>query len=176
MGYTGGTQADPTYHRLGDHTETLQVDFDPGRISYAELLEVFWSGHRPTSRAWSRQYMAAVFCHDETQAELARASRDRLAAELGRMIVTEIRPAGRFYRAEDYHQKYYLRQSGELMREFQRLFPQPTAFTDSTLAARVNGYVGGNGGLARLHEEIEALELQPPQRDRLAVLLEQLGP
>jgi len=65
VGYTGGSTKNPTYHSLGDHTETVQIDYDPTQISFEELLDVFWDSHRPTQRAWSRQYMAAVFFHNE---------------------------------------------------------------------------------------------------------------
>ena len=80
MGYSGGSRKDPTYNSLGDHTETLEIDFDPARVSYKELLEVFWKNHSPRTASWSRQYMAAVFVHDDEQKRLAGESRDRVAA------------------------------------------------------------------------------------------------
>ncbi|MDZ7761250.1 MAG: peptide-methionine (S)-S-oxide reductase [Desulfovermiculus sp.] len=63
VGYSGGKKPNPTYHDLGDHTETLQVDYDPEAVSYPKLLEVFWESHSPEQSALSRQYMAAVFYH-----------------------------------------------------------------------------------------------------------------
>ena len=72
VGYTGGTLENPTYHHLGDHTESVQVDYDPARIDYAALLDAFWQGHNPAASSFSRQYMAAVFYHDETQRQLAK--------------------------------------------------------------------------------------------------------
>src|SRR4051812_14157562 len=57
VGYTGGELPDPTYAKLGDHTETIQLDYDPARISYEELLQIFWTGHNPVKRVWGRQYM-----------------------------------------------------------------------------------------------------------------------
>ena len=67
MGYAGGKKSNPTYHDLGDHTETLQIDFDPDVITYDELLEIFWASHNPGRKSWSRQYMAAVFYHNHKQ-------------------------------------------------------------------------------------------------------------
>jgi peptide-methionine (S)-S-oxide reductase len=64
-------QENPTYHSLGDHSETIQIEYDPEQISYEELLDIFWSAHNPTARPWSRQYASFVFYHDETQRELA---------------------------------------------------------------------------------------------------------
>ena len=82
VGYAGGAKENPTYHNLGDHTETLQIDYDSSKISYEKLLELFWEEHDPTSRSWSRQYKAVVFYHDEEQKRLAIAGRDR-AGNLG---------------------------------------------------------------------------------------------
>src|SRR5262249_18399740 len=67
VGYTGGTSKDPTYYSLGDHTETLQIDFDPTVITYEQLLEVFWHTHNPCAQPWSRRYMSTVFYHGESQ-------------------------------------------------------------------------------------------------------------
>jgi hypothetical protein len=75
VGYAGGEMEEPSYGKMGDHTETVQVDFDPGRITYAQLLEIFWASHRPTSRNWSRQYMNAIFYHDDEQRRLAMVSK-----------------------------------------------------------------------------------------------------
>ncbi|MGB5616246.1 MAG: peptide-methionine (S)-S-oxide reductase, partial [Desulfobacterales bacterium] len=74
MGYAGGTKEAPTYHSLGDHTETIQIDYDPSQVSYNDLLDIFWQNHDPSSRAWSKQYMAAVFYHTDEQKKLAEES------------------------------------------------------------------------------------------------------
>jgi len=105
-----GTKRNPTYHDLGDHSETVQIDFDPTRLSYEQLLDVFWKAHDSASRSWSRQYRAALFFHNEGQKRSAQESRDREAARIRGKVQTEILPAAEFYPAEDYHQKYYLRQ------------------------------------------------------------------
>ena len=118
MGYAGGTKTNPTYQDLGDHTEAIQIDFDPAVISYDELLDVFWQEHSGTGQVWSTQYAAFVFAHDADQEALARtSSRDR-ARELDRTITTSIRRldgrSRRFWRAEDYHQKFRLRHRTDL--------------------------------------------------------------
>ena len=101
VGYAGGTMKNPTYHNLGDHTETIQIDYDPTQISYEELLDVFWDSHNPTSRPWSRQYMSIVFYHDEEQKRSAIETRDREGSRREGVIFTEIVPASQFYLAED---------------------------------------------------------------------------
>ena len=171
MGYAGGAKENPTYHNLGDHTETLQVDYDPSKISYAQLLELFWEEHDPTSRSWSPQYKAVVFAHDEEQKRLAEESRARIAKKLGKAVHTEVLPYGRFYAAEDYHQKYYLRGHRQILRQFQQYYPQAADLMNSTAAARVNGYIGGHGTAAAYKADIDRLGLSAAAREELEELV-----
>jgi peptide-methionine (S)-S-oxide reductase len=120
VGYTGGTLKNPTYQdvcsgRTG-HAEALEVEFDPSRVSYLELLAVFWKSHDPTTMNRQgpdvgTQYRSAIFFHDAEQEKEARESKAILEKEkiFKRPIVTEIVPASEFYRAEDYHQRYFER-------------------------------------------------------------------
>lgn len=159
MGYTGGTTPDPTYKRLGDHTESVQVEFDPEVVHYRELLELFWRSHEATRPAWSRQYMSAVFSVDEEQGRLAREVKEAREAGGGRQVRTEIIPATRFYLAEDYHQKYILQGDRPLDREFRRIYPEFHEFVDSPAAAKVNGYLYGCGSLEQVRTELSSLGL-----------------
>ncbi len=117
-GYTGGFVPDPTYEHVCDgttgHAEAVQVTFDPEVISYRDLLEVFFATHDPTTKDRQghdvgSQYRSAVFVHDDDQ----RSEAERLIRELdeegafGAPIVTEVEPAGQFYPAEPYHQRFY---------------------------------------------------------------------
>ena len=119
--YTGGTIADPTYEQVCSdrtgHAEAVQVWFDPGVVSYGELVDTFWSIHDPTTRdrqGWDfgSQYRSAIFFHDAEQEQLAIASRDERQNSLARAIVTEIVPASPFYDAEEYHQRYFEKHGG----------------------------------------------------------------
>ena len=159
VGYAGGTTVAPTYRRIGDHTEAFEVEYDPTRITYRQLLEVFWESHNPTSRSWSNQYKAAVFVHSDEQKKLAAESKEREALRRKAKIRTEILPFTGFTVAEDYHQKYYLRRERDLMREFERIYPAAGDFVDSTAAARVNGYLGGNGTSENLDAHLDRLGL-----------------
>jgi peptide-methionine (S)-S-oxide reductase len=167
VGYAGGDKEDPTYYSLGNHSETIQIDYDPSQISYAELLDLFWASHSPTSRPFSKQYASIIFYHDEQQKRLAEESLDRETIRRGVPIYTEIRPLTRFYLAEDYHQKYRLRQDRVLLAEFQRIYPDPADLVASTAAARVNGYLGGNGSPDQLQAEIDDLGLSETAKERL---------
>jgi methionine-S-sulfoxide reductase len=167
VGYTGGEKLNPTYHSLGDHTETFQLDYDPEQISYKQLLDIFWDNHNPTRKAWSSQYKAAIFVHDETQARLAETSKARLAADktgkwFNQKIETDILPAKTFYLAEAYHQKYLLQNTPRLWGELLEIYPNPADWLNSSAAARLNGYVGGYGSAAQLAEEIDSLGLSRP--------------
>jgi len=157
VGYAGGTTDNPTYHRIGDHSETIQIDYDPAVISYADLLDVFWNAHNPGSPSFSRQYRSAIIYHDERQRRLAEETKKRQQKD--RRVYTDIEPLSEFYLAEDYHQKYYLRGVDALIQELRALYPQEREFVDSTTAARLNGYVGGFGTLEQLEGELETFGL-----------------
>ncbi len=117
VGYSGGSTNNPTYKdvcsgRTG-HAEALEVQFDPAQVSYADLLKVFWENHDPTTMNRQgpdvgTQYRSAIFFHSPEQEAAALASRDQQQQSGGysRPIVTEIKPASEFYRAEEYHQQY----------------------------------------------------------------------
>ena len=99
VGFAGGTKESPTYRSLGDHTETVELEWDPAVTSYAQLLDIFWNNHDPTSSC-SRQYMSAIFYHSEEQKSEAEKSM-RVAQENNRRnITTLILPAKEFYNAE----------------------------------------------------------------------------
>ncbi|MAG57848.1 MAG: methionine sulfoxide reductase [Planctomycetes bacterium] len=161
VGYAGGRKQNPTYHDLGDHTEAFQVDFDPSRTSYEDLLKVFWADHDPCGGAWSRQYRSAIFHHDAQQRRVAERTRDGLGQT--RSITTAIEPLDRFWLAEDYHQKHRLR-STPLFDEYATVYPTLDALLASVAVTRVNGYVGGYGTRASLDAEIDKLGLSDQSR------------
>ena len=117
VGYSGGTMENPTYHdvctdRTG-HAEVVQVTYDPAKVSYDQLLDAFWKLHDPTQvnrqgPDVGKQYRSAIFLHTPEQETTAKASKEKLAksGQFSRPIATEITPAGKFYPAEDYHQRY----------------------------------------------------------------------
>lgn len=117
-GYTGGRQDKPTYEQVSagwtGHTEAVQIVYDPAKVSYAKLLEVFWRNIDPTTpdRQFcdrGTQYRSGIFYHDEAQKRLAEESKARLGKSkpFQGPVVTEIQPLTRFYPAEEYHQDYY---------------------------------------------------------------------
>ena len=121
VGYTGGRTVGPTYEDVctdaTGHAEAVLVNFDPAKVSYAELLDVFWSAHDPTTvnrqgPDMGTQYRSAIFFHTPEQEQIARASLKEIeqAHVFKNKIVTQIVPAAKFYTAEEYHQQYFEKQ------------------------------------------------------------------
>jgi len=123
VGYSGGRVANPTYEDVCSdetgHAEVVEVEYDPKVVPFDRLLDVFWASHNPTQLNRQgpdvgTQYRSVIFFHDAEQEKAARASKERLAAsgKLARPIVTEISPAQPFWRAEEYHQRYFEKRGG----------------------------------------------------------------
>ena len=116
VGYLGGTLQNPTYENVCSgqtgHAEVVEVTFDPEKVSYDELLQVFWKNHNPTTLNRQgpdvgTQYRSAVFYHNDSQKTAAEKSKEEMnRSKFDGKIVTEITPASEFYKAEDYHQQY----------------------------------------------------------------------
>jgi len=117
-GYTGGQLKNPSYEQVSEggtgHAESVEIRFDPNKVSFATILEVYWHNVDPTVKDRQfcdsgRQYRTAIFYHDEAQKKLALETKARIEKEKGWKIQTEIVPASAFYPAEEYHQDYYLK-------------------------------------------------------------------
>jgi peptide-methionine (S)-S-oxide reductase len=115
VGYAGGTKENPSYEDVctdeTGHAEVVEVEFDPSQISYEQLLDVFWSSHNPTTLNRQgpdvgTQYRSVIFYHSPEQKAAAEKSKAEKASQFPRPIVTQIEPAPRFWRAEEYHQRY----------------------------------------------------------------------
>lgn len=115
-GYAGGKNENPTYEQVcsgnSGHAEVIQIEYDPKKISYADLLDVFWQAHDPTTlnrqgADRGTQYRSIILYHDEQQKKAAEASKKAAAPQFPDPIVTEIVPLTKFYKAEKYHQNYF---------------------------------------------------------------------
>ncbi|XP_072024599.1 peptide methionine sulfoxide reductase-like [Amphiura filiformis] len=128
---------------------------------------MFWANHDPT-QCHKRQYMSAIFYHSEEQKSLAEKSKDEHQETIKRTIQTKILPAGTFYQAEDYHQKYMLRKHHDLLKSLNLSSKQ---IITSHMAARLNGYIAGMGMLKNFEAELNNLGLNEEQtqyvRDRI---------
>lgn len=117
-GYIGGTRKNPTYEEVSaggtGHTEAVQILYDPAKVGYAQLLDVFWKNIDPVAENRQfcdvgSQYRSGIFFHDAEQKRLAEESRKKIQAKFRYGVVTEIVPAGPFWAAEEYHQDYYVK-------------------------------------------------------------------
>jgi len=139
VGYAGGTTHSPTYRNIGDHTEVVELQFDPTLTSYQSLLDWFFRHHDPTIKH-KKQYQSAILYEDNIQKESAEASKVVQERRYNRVLETYIKSLDAFYQAEDYHQKYWLRCQSSILRE---LNLGDRELVMSTLAAKVNAYLAG---------------------------------
>lgn len=155
VGFAGGTLPSPTYRRMGDHTETIQIEFDPLMISYADVLREFWQHHYPNRDNYKgRQYISLLHYHTEQQRLMIDVIRKEMELQLGEPIETEISPFTQFTPAEEKHQKYYLKRYPKALEQTASLYPDRELLMDSTFAARLNGFVKGYGTKDGVLEEI----------------------
>ncbi|WP_207434424.1 peptide-methionine (S)-S-oxide reductase MsrA [Sabulibacter ruber] len=174
VGFAGGSTENPTYRNLADHIETVQLEFDPSQITYAQLLEQFFRHHTPTKEPRKRQYTSAIFYHSPEQEQAAKEAIRTAEDRLQQPIQTELKPYQSFYLAEERHQKWKLRRVPAVLAELQKIYRDPEAFNNSTAVARVNGYLGGYGEKKRFKEEMASLGLSHPiQNTLLAYFLAQ---
>ncbi|XP_075160843.1 methionine sulfoxide reductase A isoform X2 [Haematobia irritans] len=160
VGYAGGVKDGPT----GDHTEVLEIDFDPEVISFQELLKLFWNNHEyGLTTPIKRQYMSLILYHDDDQKKIAEESKkEEQIKRAPETITTEIRAKSTFYPAEDYHQKYRLQGHRDLC---ETLNLNSKLLQTSYVATKLNGYLSGIGGLEQFKAEVDSMGLTPTQKE-----------
>jgi peptide-methionine (S)-S-oxide reductase len=142
VGYAGGTKTDPSYEVIGDHTEVVQVEYDPNQVSFPALLEIAFDEHNPAHQPEKRQYQHIVF----TETPQQRKDLQRyLDANVNReRLETRLESLDGFYVAEDYHQKYNLRGKRWITDEFREAGYDDTDIRESPAAAKLNAHVAGH--------------------------------
>jgi peptide methionine sulfoxide reductase MsrA len=161
---------EPTYRALGDHSEAIEIGFDPERITYERLLLEVFAAHSPTAEPWSRQYRSAIFVHDDAQRAAAELAVKAEEKKRDVRIHTAIEEAGTFWQAEDYHQKYRLRAYDGLLAEARQVYPETDDLVMSTLAARLNAWAAGWGDEVQVAREIELTGLSDAAREKVLAL------
>jgi peptide-methionine (S)-S-oxide reductase len=175
VGYAGGSKVNPTYYNLGDHTETIEIDFNPDILPFEKILDIFWKNHDPFEKSWSRQYMSVFFYHNEKQKQIIEKNKVEFEKRKGKKVTTEFLPYTKFYLAEMYHQKYYLQLIKELREDFLKKYPEPNDFINSNSTARVNGYAKGYGSTSSLMKEMETLGLSERSQKILLEIVKGYG-
>jgi len=144
---------------MGDHTETVQIKYDPEIISFGEFLKVFYEIHDPTFKYQSPQYMSLILYHDPEQKDLAQKEKKKLSEKFMGEVQTRIEEYISFYPAEDYHQKYFLQAFPEIMKELKKNSPDFQTLIKSKTAARINGYISGFGSKEQLEKGLQKFNL-----------------
>lgn len=173
VGFAGGTTEEPTYRQMGDHTETVEIIFDPERLRYEELLRTFWRSHDAVKdRTYKeRQYISLLVYDTEEQRRKAEQVRGEEELLNGRKIQTELQPFRAFYPAEDHHQKYNLKRFKRATETVRNLFLTMEDFQASTIAARLNGFVREYGSLNDIKAEIKTWGLAQEDLRKLEEML-----
>ncbi len=140
VGYAGGMHDDPTYHDMGDHSEAVQVDYDPAAVSFAELVAVAVANHDPRRQPRERQYQSVLFFESEDE----RATVETRLDDIPVSVETRVEPLEGFHLAETYHQKYNLRSDTTLVGAFDEAGYDDADLRESAAAARLNAVVAGN--------------------------------
>lgn len=151
VGYSGGSSRNPSYEDMGNHTECVQIEYDPGVVSFGDILKVFWKNHDPTTRGFvSQQYASLVLVHTSEQLQLVKADIERLQNLTPKKIRTRVEVAKKFFLAEGYHQKFSLRNHPDLL---PILFPNGIewrTYIDSPMTSRINGLLASANGKVSL--------------------------
>ncbi|MFW6321633.1 MAG: peptide-methionine (S)-S-oxide reductase MsrA [Halohasta sp.] len=142
VGYAGGSKADPSYHDLGDHSEAVQVDYDPETITYADLLDLAFRSHDHARQPTKRQYQNVVFVSTPAQRDALQAYLDDRGLSFDG-IETRIERLDAFYPAEEYHQKHSLRAKRAVLNAFEAAGYDAVDVRESPAAAKLNGRAAG---------------------------------
>lgn len=174
-GYAGGTTPMPAYRNLGDHTETIEVVFDPEHLSLDQVMRLFWRKHHPNRPPYKgRQYISLLRYKNQEHKGVIEAVKAEFEQELGVRIETDIAPLSQFTPAEERHQKYDLKRFPRVLEQLQDLFPKIEMLHDSTFAARLNGLAKGASNRSELVEEISGWGISEEYRNLLINRLKQL--
>lgn len=176
VGFAGGTKDNPTYRQLGDHTETVEMDFDSGIVSLETILNVFWSCHNPVNinDYKGQQYRSLVLFRNPIQHSVIREVM-RTSEEQGKGILdTEVAPYTGFYPAEDRHQKYYLKRYPDAINKLRTFFPTDEELTNATLAARLNGLAKGYTNLEKIINEIRTWQISREEQEEIIHLIKRI--
>ncbi|MDQ0062214.1 peptide-methionine (S)-S-oxide reductase MsrA [Paenibacillus harenae] len=171
-GYAGGTIPAPTYREMGDHSETVQITYDPVSITLGQLLRLFWDNHNPynINDYKGRQYRSLLIYHHESQLDAIHS----VLKERETSPDTEIVQHTQFWPAEDRHQKYYLHRYPQAVVALSGLYAAHEELVGSTVAARLNGLAKGYTNLSRLREEIGSWNIDSGERERILHIITQI--
>lgn len=176
VGFAGGTTDNPTSRQPGDHTETVEMDFDSGIVSLETILKVFWSRHNPVNinDYKGRQYRSLVLFRDPIQYNVIREVMNNIKEQGNGIPDTEVAPYTGFYPAEDRNQKYYLKRYQDALDKLRTLFPTDEELTNATLAARLNGLAKGYTNIEKIINEIRTWQISNEEQEEIIHLIKRI--
>jgi len=175
VGFAGGTTDDPEYRDMGDHSETVEIAYDDGRLTLEELLRAFWDNHNPDNINGykGRQYRSLLLYRDERQLAAMRSIKSEVESAKG-PLDTEIAPLAAFFPAEPRHRKYYVKRYPDAIGKLNELYESEEAWTESTLAARLNGLAKGYVNLEPILREIGEWALDEGRKSELTAAVSRI--
>ena len=153
---------------MGDHSECVEIDFDPQIISLEKIIQHFWSIHNPNRANYKgRQYLSIILFENAEQEQIVYKIKGEIETRLGESVQTEIAPSQKFTLAEDKHQKYYLKRYLKAYATLLEYYGSHESFMNSTVVARLNGFVKGYCTLSDIKNEISIL----PSKEKSSELI-----
>ncbi len=147
-GYAGGTSTSPKYQDVGFHSEVIEIDYDPSKISYEALATLFFESHNATSRPYYQRVKSLLFFRDETEKDIAQKiieQQKKIAVQRGLLVYTELKPYDVFYLAEPEHQLKALKAETSLYSELLEMFGDESKLQNSILGSKLNAFLYGFG-------------------------------
>ena len=167
VGYTGGQLTTPSYDNLGNHIEVFEVDYDPEKISYEDLVNYYFSAYDATERPFSRRVHSVIYYRNENEKTIAQGVKGSLEKTLGRGVFTEVDAMEDFYLAEAEEQLLYLKVETSIYHELTQIFPDYEQQLLSILASKLNGHIAGYGTEDSLEELLKASSLSEASQLRM---------
>ena len=175
VGYAGGNTENPTYHNIGDHTESFKVSYNEEEIIFEDLMRWYFLSPNTCARSYKTQYDSIVFYNNKEEKEIAEKIMKEYGDEYKVKYNVRLEPYKNFYLAEDYHQKYYLQLSKEINKDIRAIYPSTREFINSTAAMKLNSYLKAKGALEGLKQEIDLLGLTEDNKKILLEIVESYG-
>lgn len=175
VGYAGGNSTNPSYDNLGNHVEVFEVDYDPEILSYATMVELYFTTYDATARPFSQRVASVIYYRNKDEQVIAEQIKSSLEAASEEGIFTILRPIDTFYLAEEKHQLSYLKQEVSLYAELQVMFDEEDQLLLSILASKLNGFIAGYGHEEDFEHVLSKSSLSQASLDRLRTIRSNQG-
>ncbi|SDX92744.1 peptide-methionine (S)-S-oxide reductase [Paenibacillus sp. CF384] len=176
VGYTGGTTDNPATRHAGDHTEMVEIEFDPAVVKLETILDLYWNSHKPANinNYRDRLYNSLILYRDQAQLSVIQEVMQKRGEQGSGVPDTELTPFSVFYPAEDRNQKYYLKRYPDAVDKLRTLFKTEDDLTNATLAARLNGIAKGFANMDTIIQDIRTWQISSEEQEEIIQLIKQI--